>query len=58
MFHLAMHLMHFYLWLYGVEQVIKDHNDNERRNPLSLLYELLVLIGGIYYFICAIPESG
>ena len=47
MFHLAMQLMHFYLWLYCVEQVIKDHNDNERRNPLSLLYELLVFIGGI-----------
>ena len=24
----------FYLWLYGVGHMIKDHSDNERENPL------------------------
>ena len=24
----------FYLWLYGIRHMVKDHSDSERRNPL------------------------
>ena len=24
----------FYLWLYGVRHMVKDHSDSEKRNPL------------------------
>ena len=26
----------FYLWLYGVKHMVKDHLDSERGNPLPL----------------------
>ena len=25
----------FFWWLYGIRQMVKDHSDSERRNPLS-----------------------
>ena len=25
----------FYLWLYGVNHMVKEHSDSERRNPLT-----------------------
>ena len=28
----------FYLWLYGIGHMVKDHSDSERRNPLMQLY--------------------
>ena len=31
--YLTIHSTHFYLWLYGVEHVVKDHSD-EKGNPL------------------------
>ena len=34
----------FYLWLYGVGHIVKNHLDSERGNPLSPLYGLLFLI--------------
>ena len=34
MFYLTMHSTHFYLWLYGVGHMVKDHSDSERGNPL------------------------
>ena len=27
MFYLMMHSMHFYLWLYGIEHIVKKHLD-------------------------------
>ena len=33
----------FYLWLYGVRHMVKDHSDSERKNPLlphGLLFPL------------------
>ena len=31
----------FYLWLYGIGHVAKDHSDSERGNPLpSLLFSI------------------
>ena len=31
----------FFLQLYGVGHMVKDHSDSERENPLPPLYELL-----------------
>ena len=30
MFYLTTHLTHFYLWLYGVRHMVKNHSDSER----------------------------
>ena len=29
MFSLMMHSLHFYLWLYGIRYILKDHSDRE-----------------------------
>ena len=34
MFHLTMHSTHFYLQLYGFRNMVKDHSDSEKGNPL------------------------
>ena len=39
MFYLMTHNS-FYLRLYGVRHVVKDHSESKRRNPLLLLHEL------------------
>ena len=31
----------FYLLLYGVEHMVKDHSDSERGNPIPPIHELL-----------------
>ena len=28
----------FYLWLYGIRHVVKDHSDKEKGNPLLLIH--------------------
>ena len=33
-FYLMTHSTYFYLWLYGVGHMVKDHSDSERGNPL------------------------
>ena len=38
MFYLTMHSTHFYLWLYGGRQMVKDHSDSERGNLLPTLH--------------------
>ena len=43
-----------YLWLYGVEHMIKDHSNSERGNPV-LAYGLLFPINSKGSFICTIP---
>ena len=46
----------FYLLLYGVRHMVKDHSDRERGNPL-LPHGLLVLINSKGYFVCIIQHS-
>ena len=41
----------FYLQLYGVEHMVKDHSDSERGNPLPS-HRLLFPISSKGYFIC------
>ena len=47
----------FYLQLYGVGHMVKDHSDSERGNPLPP-HGLLFPISSKGYFICTIPETG
>ena len=48
----------FYLRLYGVSHMVKDHSDSERGNPLPALHGLLFLISSKDSFICNIPQTG
>ena len=45
----------FYLQLYGVRHMVKDHSDSERGNPL-LPHGLLFPINSKGSFICTIPD--
>ena len=47
----------FYLLLYGVRHMVKDHSDSESGNPLSP-HRLLFPISSKGYFICIIPQTG
>ena len=47
----------FYLRLYGVGHMVKDHSDSERGNPLPP-YGLLFPISSKGSFICIIPQTG
>ena len=47
----------FYLRLYGVRHMVKNHSDRERGNPL-LPHRLLFSISNKGYFICIIPQTG
>ena len=47
----------FYLQLYGVRHIVKDHSDSERENPLPP-YGLLFSIDSKDSFICTIPQTG
>ena len=47
----------FYLRLYGVRHMVKDHSDRERGNPLPP-HGLLLPINSKGYFICTIPQTG
>ena len=44
----------FYLWLYGIGRMVKDHS--ERGNPLLPLHRLLFLISSKGSFICTILD--
>ena len=46
----------FYLRLYGVGHMVKDHSDSERGNPLPP-HRLLFPIGNKDYFICTRQDS-
>ena len=46
----------FYLRLYGVRHMVKDHSDSERGNPLPP-YRLLFPISNKGSFICTIPQT-
>ena len=47
----------FYLRLYGVEHMVKDHSDSERGNLLPP-HRLLFSISSKGSFICIIPQTG
>ena len=47
----------FYLRLYGVKHMVKDHSDSERGNPLPP-HGLLFPISSKDSFICIIPQTG
>ena len=47
----------FYLRLYGVRHMVKDHSDSERGNPLPP-HRLLFPISSKGSFICIIPQTG
>ena len=47
----------FYLRLYGVRHMVKDHSDSEKGNPL-LPQRLLLSINSKGSFICTIPQTG
>ena len=47
----------FYLRLYGVRHMVKDHSDSEKGNPLQP-HRLLLSINSKGYFICTIPQTG
>ena len=47
----------FYLRLYGVRHMVKDHSDSEKGNPLPP-HRLLFLISSKGSFICTILQTG
>ena len=47
----------FYLRLYGVRHMVKDHSDSEKGNPLPP-HRLLLSINSNGSFICTIPQTG
>ena len=47
----------FYLRLYGVKHMVKDHSDREKGNPLPS-HRLLFPISSKGSFICTIPQTG
>ena len=48
----------FYLQLYGVQHMVKDHSDSKRGNLLPPLHGLLFLISSKGSFIFTIPQIG
>ena len=48
----------FYLRLYGVGHMVKDHSDSERGNPLPPTNGLLFPISSKCSFICTTPQTG
>ena len=48
----------FYLCLYGIRHMAKDHSDSESGNHLPPLLGLLFPISSNNYFICTIPQTG
>ena len=47
----------FYLRLYGIRHMVKDHSDSKRGNPLPP-HRLLFPISSKGSFICTIPQTG
>ena len=51
------YILFYYLRLYGVRHIVKDHSDSEKGNPLPP-YRLLFPINSNVSFICIIPQIG
>ena len=47
----------FYLRLYGVRDMVNDHSDSEKGNPLPP-HKLLFLISSKGSLICTTPQTG
>ena len=47
----------FYLRLYGIRHMVKDHSDSEKGNPLPP-HRLLLSINSKGSFICTMPQTG
>ena len=47
----------FYLWLYGIRHMVKDHSDSDKGNLLPP-HRLLLLINSKGSFISTIPQTG
>ena len=47
----------FYLRLYGIRHMVKNHSDSEKGNPLPP-HRLLLSINSKGSFICTIPQTG
>ena len=47
----------FYLRLYGIRYMVKDHSDSQKGNPLPP-HRLLFPISSKGSFICTIPQTG
>ena len=47
----------FYLRLYGVRHMVKDHSDSEKGNPLPP-HRLLLSINSKGSFLCTVPQTG
>ena len=47
----------FYLRLYGVRHMVKNHSDSEKGNPLPP-HRILLSINSKGSFICTIPHEG
>ena len=56
MFYLTTHSTHF-IYGYMASDMVKDHSDSEKGNPLSP-HRLLLSINSKGSFICAIPQTG
>ena len=56
MFYLMMHSTHF-IYGYMASDMVKDHSDSEKGNPLPP-HRLLFLINSKGSFICTIPQTG
>ena len=57
MFYLTTHSTHFIYGYMVVGNMVKNHSDSERGNPLPP-HELLFLISSKGSFICTIPQRG
>ena len=56
MFYITTHSTNF-LYGYMVSDIVKDHSDSEKGNPLPP-HRLLLSINSKGYFICTIPQAG
>ena len=56
MFYLTTHSTHF-IYGYMASDMVKDHSDSEKGNPLPP-YKLLLSINSKGSFICTIPQTG
>ena len=58
MFYLTTHSAHFYLWLFDIWHMFKDHIYNERGNPLPQLHGPVFPISNKGSYIYIIPHRG
>ena len=52
------YLMMYSIQLYGIRDMVKDHSDSKRGNPLLPVHGLFFPISRKGYFIGSIPQPG